>query len=97
MPRPGCFTPGNDPVPIVQEAGWVPGSVWTGAENLALTGFDPRTVEPVASRRGSERNRQYTVVSKCRAFMLKRFVSVVRHNTDVVCSLRGTSSTYKYK
>jgi hypothetical protein len=35
-PRP-YFTPGKDPVPIVQEAGWVPGPVWTGAENLAST------------------------------------------------------------
>jgi hypothetical protein len=24
MPRPGRFTPGNDPVPIEQEAGWAP-------------------------------------------------------------------------
>jgi len=24
------FTPGKDPVPIVQEAGWAPGPVWTG-------------------------------------------------------------------
>jgi hypothetical protein len=35
--------------PIVQEAGWAPGPVWTGAENLALSGFDPRTVQLVAS------------------------------------------------
>jgi hypothetical protein len=28
---------GNDPVPIVQEAGWAPWTVWTGAENLAPT------------------------------------------------------------
>ena len=34
-PRPGRFTPRKDPVPIVQEAGWAPGPVWTGAENLA--------------------------------------------------------------
>jgi len=33
----------RDPVPIVQEAGWAPGSVWTDAE------FDPRTVQPVAN------------------------------------------------
>ena len=33
------FTPRNDPVPIVQEAGWAPGPVWTGAENLAPTGI----------------------------------------------------------
>ena len=31
------FTPEEDPVPIVQEAGWAPGPVWTGAENLAPT------------------------------------------------------------
>jgi len=43
-PRP-LFTPEKDTVPIVQEAGWAPGPVWTGAENLASqTGFDPRTV-----------------------------------------------------
>jgi hypothetical protein len=34
-PRPGPFSPGNDPVHIVQQAGWAPGPVWTGAENLA--------------------------------------------------------------
>ena len=48
-PRP-LFTPGKDPAPIVQEAGWAPGPVWTGAENLAPTGFDPRTLQPVVSR-----------------------------------------------
>jgi hypothetical protein len=29
------LTPGIDTVPIVQEAGWASGPVWTGAENLA--------------------------------------------------------------
>ena len=33
------FTPGKDPVPIVQEAGWAPGPAWTGAESLAPTGI----------------------------------------------------------
>ena len=37
-------------VPIVQEVGWAPGSVWTDAENVVPPGFDPRTVQPVASR-----------------------------------------------
>jgi hypothetical protein len=32
-------TPRKDPVPIVQEAGWAPGPVWTGAENLVPTGI----------------------------------------------------------
>ena len=39
MPRPGRFTPGKDPVSIVQKAGWAPGPVWTGAENLAHNGI----------------------------------------------------------
>jgi hypothetical protein len=37
-PRP-LFTPGKDPVPIVQGTGWAPGPVWTGAESLAPTGI----------------------------------------------------------
>jgi hypothetical protein len=37
-PRP-LFTTGKEPVPILQEAGWAPGPVWTGAENLAPTGI----------------------------------------------------------
>ena len=50
-PPPGRFTPGKDRVPIVQEVGWAPGTVWTGAKNLAPppTGLDPRTVQRVAS------------------------------------------------
>jgi hypothetical protein len=38
MPR-SLFTPGKDPVHIVLEAGWAPGSVWIGADNLAPTGI----------------------------------------------------------
>ena len=36
---PAALYPGKDPVPIVQEAGWVPGPVWTVAEKLASTGI----------------------------------------------------------
>ena len=43
------FTPGKDPVPIVQEAGWAPGPVWTGAEKLAPTGIRS-TDRPVRSQ-----------------------------------------------
>jgi hypothetical protein len=46
-PRPH-FTPGKDPVPIVQEAGWAPGD--GRAENLVPTGIGSRTVQPVVSR-----------------------------------------------
>ena len=42
-PRPGRFTPGKDPVPIVQEVGWAPGPVWTVAKISPPPGFDPPT------------------------------------------------------
>ena len=43
-PRP-LFTSGKDPVPILQEAGWAPGS-----ENLVPTGIRSRTPQHVVSR-----------------------------------------------
>jgi len=36
---PATLPPGKDLVPIVQEAGWAPGPVWTGVENLTPTGI----------------------------------------------------------
>ena len=39
-----------DPIPIVQEAGWIPGPVWTGAVKSFPPGFDPRTFQTVAFR-----------------------------------------------
>jgi len=38
-PRPGRSTPLKEPVPIVYEAWWAAGQVWTGAANLASTGI----------------------------------------------------------
>ena len=49
-PLPGRFTPGKDPVTIVQEAEGALGPVWTGAENLALTGIRSPNRQSVASR-----------------------------------------------
>ena len=48
-PRPP-FTPGKDPVPIVQEAGWAPGPSGQVWKISPLPGFDPRTVQAVANR-----------------------------------------------
>jgi len=36
---PAASNPGKSPVPIVQEAGCAPGTVWTTAENLAPNGI----------------------------------------------------------
>ena len=40
--RPSRFTPLQNSVPIVQEAEWASGPVWT----YLPPGFDPRTVKP---------------------------------------------------
>ena len=48
--RPGrTLPPGKYPVPILQEAGWAPGPVWTGGKSRP-TGIRSRTVQPVVSR-----------------------------------------------
>ena len=36
---PSALNPGKDPIPIVQEAGLAPGSIWTDAGNLTPTGI----------------------------------------------------------
>ena len=36
---PAALPPEKYPVPIIYEAVWAPGPVWTGAENLALNGI----------------------------------------------------------
>jgi hypothetical protein len=37
---PGRFIPQErDPLLVVQEAGWAPGAVWSGAENFVHTGI----------------------------------------------------------
>jgi len=48
---PAALPTRKGPVPIVQEAGWAPGPVWTGVENLASTGIrspdcPPRSESP---------------------------------------------------
>jgi len=48
-PRP-LYPQERDPVPIVQESGWPPERVWTGAENLASHRDSiPGPVQPVAN------------------------------------------------
>ena len=44
------FTSRKDPVPILQEAGWAPGPIWTAENLVPPTGLDPWTVQPLASR-----------------------------------------------
>ena len=61
----------RDPVPIVYEAGWAPGPVWTGAENLALTGirFPDRPARSESLYRLSYRGR-YKNTAECNKIRL---------------------------
>jgi hypothetical protein len=47
---PAALPPGMRPVPIVWQAVWAPGPVWTGVEYLSPLEFDLQTVQPVVSR-----------------------------------------------
>jgi hypothetical protein len=44
------FTPGKDPVTILQGGGWAPGPVWWDGKSRPPPGFDPRTVQLVVNR-----------------------------------------------
>jgi len=48
-PNPGRFTPGKDPVPIVQGLGGPLGQSGQVRKISPQPGFDPRTVQPVAT------------------------------------------------
>jgi len=49
-PRPCRLYPRERPGTHCTGGSVGPRAVWTGAENLALPGFDPRTMQPVDSR-----------------------------------------------
>jgi hypothetical protein len=50
MPRPGRFTPGKHPVPIVQRLGGPQARSGWVQKISPPPGFDPQTFQPVASR-----------------------------------------------
>ena len=79
-PRPQ-FTPVKEPVLIVQEAGWAPGSVWTGAENLAPTGI--RSPGRPA-RRQSLHRLSYPAHSNLCCIKIDLFISTVRNVYNIL-------------
>jgi len=96
--RPGRPYPGKDPVPIAQEAGWAPGPVWTGAENLASTGI--RSPDRPARNQslyrlsyralGAIHETNYYVVPRCQLHLPKQFLIM----TLRVCSITNNHRGY---
>jgi hypothetical protein len=75
-PRPVRFTPKKEPVPMVQEAGWALGSIWTCAKNLAPPGFDPRTVQPEFNQ--SQYRLSYRAPSTCMCCNTFHFMDYIK-------------------
>ena len=59
-PRPH-FTPGKDPVPILEEAGWAPGPVWTGGKSRPHRD-SIMDLQPVVSRYTDWATRPTTII-----------------------------------
>jgi hypothetical protein len=84
-PLPGRFTPRKDPVPIVQEARWTTGPIWTCAKNLAPTGT--RSLERPACSQSlyrltypdltNNRRTEYWVIYKKISIIWQVIISVV--------------------
>ena len=75
-PRP-LFTPGKDPVPIVQEVGWAPRAGLDRCEkSRPPPGFEPRTVQPVASRYtdSATRHTRYFIRSQYKSVCVRSIV-----------------------
>jgi len=47
---PAALPPGKRPLPIIQEAGMAPATVWGFTENLASTGIRSRDLRSIAGR-----------------------------------------------
>ena len=63
------FTPGNDAVPILQEAGWAPGPVWTGGKSsppgFCFVHYDFIQCSMVVYTRDTMETRNLVVMSYC--------------------------------
>ena len=73
-PRPQ-FTPGKDPVPILQEAGWAPGPVWTGGKSGPHRDSIPdRPARSQLLYRLSYRDHKYIyiVIKMCETFVFSK-------------------------
>jgi hypothetical protein len=79
----------KDPVPIVQKAGWAPGPVWTGAENLAPTGIRSSDHPPCSQSlyRLSYPTHDWTMHGDNFAFASNNSVSSVKFSTPLFVAL----------
>ena len=91
-PRPH-FTPGKDPVPILQETGWAPGPVWTGGKSRPH--WDSIPDRPVRSQ--SLYRLSYPVHNICYCFRFFVFKNCVIPKLRDLKLLKSASVSYAMK
>ena len=76
------FTPGKDPVPIIQEAGWALGPVWTGAKSRPHRDSIPDRAPRSQSlyRRSYRAHSEYLILTAypLQQWLLQKFASMLR-------------------
>jgi len=101
---PAAFTSGKDPVPIVQEAGWAPGPVWTAAENLAPTGIQSpdhpshssaaiRTTLPGPWEVTVPLRKSTICICVCIGYTVKPRAGAWQHRLQVTCACKAQTKT----
>jgi hypothetical protein len=73
---PAAFTPGEEPVPIAQEAGWAPPPVWIGAEYLASTGIRSPDLPARSESLYRLSHSGHTIIRKRRKLNIGKFLAL---------------------
>ena len=101
---PAASTPGKDPVPIVQDAGWAPGPVWTGGKSRTHRDSIPdRPARSQSLYRLSYPVHPYVFLYMCKIdvfyYIQTRCSSphpIPRRICMNVCAFPNTTGRYKY-
>jgi len=92
-PRPH-FTPGKDPVPILQEAGWAPRPVWTGgksrpngdsipdrparSQSLYQLSYPAHDYTVLSPTKCTRNLKQFFVVQRCSSYMFRPLSAIFK-------------------
>ena len=97
-PRPH-FTPAKDPVPILQEAGWAPGRVWTGGKSRphrdSIPDRPPRSSVAIPTELpGLQPDGIYTYTHMCVSMYVCTYIYIYIY-TRMCCGAVARCASYK--
>jgi hypothetical protein len=88
---PVVYPQASNPVPIIHEPMWALGLVRTCTRNVAPRGFDPRSIQPIASRYTNCAQRRMSAFNvyteKTQHYHVCRGFEYLKQNISVWCSL----------